>query len=257
MKLEFVPILSIAKEFYQVPLGMERFDAYIKAMGAYHDDIALVPMVGMNPMAKPHVSEKINELIALEVEAAIETELSNLEQAFMDFPGFFKVGICVADDVKGGWTNRYLNDCGSRFFEVCAIQKRPWVTVILWASETYTYQKIRAILQAQVFRTIYRLQFGDAKTLLEHLTQEGQALAFAQNTVKLEFDDLEYSREVIAPYLTSTHFPTIFASLYGDEAAKNVGYPALGLSSNAGFELALFDELKTPNSSLVLKRLSL
>ena len=257
MKLEFVPILEVAKKFYQVPLGIERFDAYIKAMGAYNDDVALVPMVGMNPMAKPHVAAKIDELIALEVEAAIQSELPNLEQDFMDVPGFFKVGICVSDDVKGGWTNRYLNDCGSRFFEVSAIQKRPWVTVLLWASETYTHQKVRAILQAQVFRTAYRLQLGEAKTLLEHINQEGQALAFAGNAVTLEFDDLEYSREVIKPHLESTHFPTIFACLYGDQAAKNVGYPALGLSSNAGFELALFDELKNPNSSLLLERASL
>ena len=61
MKLEFVPILSIAKTFYQVPLSLERFEAYIKAMGVYNNDVVLVPMIGMNPMAKPHVAEKIDE----------------------------------------------------------------------------------------------------------------------------------------------------------------------------------------------------
>ncbi len=244
MKLEFVPILEIAKVFYQVPIGTERFDAYIKAMGAYNDNIALVPMVGMNPMAKQHVNEKVDELIALELEEKIRDELPNLERHFTDVSGRFKVGICVSDDVKGGWTNRYLNDYKSRFFEVSAIQKRPWITVILWVSEMYTLGKLRALLQAQVFRTVYRLKTGEAKTLLEHMTQEGQVLAFAENTVTLEFDDLEYSREVIKPHFESTHFSTIFACLYGDEAAKSVGYPALGLSRNAGFELALFDALK-------------
>ena len=253
MNLEFVPILSVVKNFYQVPLGMERFDAYIQAMGAYNDDAALVPMIGMNPMAKSHVSEKINELIALEVENAIQSELPNLERYFANIPNQFKVGICVSDDVRGGWTNRYLNDCNSRFFEISGIKKRPWVVVMLWASQTYTPENVRALLQAQVFRTAYRLQVGETKTLYDHMIQEGQALAFAGNTVKLEFDDLEYSREVIQSHLASTHFPTVFACLYGDQAAKSVGYPALGLSSNAGFELALFDALKNLSSSFILE----
>jgi hypothetical protein len=251
MKLEFVPILKIARAFYDVPLGTERFDAYIKTMNAYDSDAALVPMVGMNPMAKPHVAAKIDELIALEVEAALTSELPNLEHHFADVPGRFKVGICVADDVKGGWTNRFLVDCKSRFFELDAIQKRPWVVVNLWASETYTIQKTQTILRAQVFRIAYRQEIGETQSLLEHLNQEGRALAFAGDTVTLELDDLEYSREIIAPHLTSTHFPTIFACLYGDDAAKNVGYPALGLSKDAGFELALFDALKNPNSRLM------
>jgi len=44
---------------------------------------------------------------------------------------------------------------------------------------------------------------------------------------------------VIQPYLDTTDYPTLFACLYGDEAAKSVGYPPLGLSERAGFALAL------------------
>jgi hypothetical protein len=44
--------------------------------------------------------------------------------------------------------------------------------------------------------------------------------------------------------LESTHQPTVIACLYGDEAAKELGYPPLGLSKNAGFQLALADALE-------------
>jgi hypothetical protein len=49
---------------------------------------------------------------------------------------------------------------------------------------------------------------------------------------------------VIAPHLQSTHQPTVIACLYGDEAAKELGYPPLGLSKNAGFQIALADGLE-------------
>jgi len=74
------------------------------------------------------------------------------------------------------------------------------------------------------------------------MRQEGLALAFAGATEPaLDPDDLHYTREVIQPYLDSQHFPTIFACLYGDEAAKSVGYEPLGLSTKAGYALALAD----------------
>jgi hypothetical protein len=37
--------------------------------------------------------------------------------------------------------------------------------------------------------------------------------------------------------------PTLVAALYGDDAARACGYPPLGLSANAGFDLALAQRL--------------
>lgn len=50
---------------------------------------------------------------------------------------------------------------------------------------------------------------------------------------------IDYTREVLRPYLESTDFSLQFACLFGDEAARNVGYMPQGLAKQAGFELAL------------------
>ena len=55
----------------------------------------------------------------------------------------------------------------------------------------------------------------------------------------LDAEDTAYSREVLAPHLDSEDFPTRFACLYGDEAARSVGYTPLGLSRRAGYAVAL------------------
>jgi hypothetical protein len=59
----------------------------------------------------------------------------------------------------------------------------------------------------------------------------------------LEPDDLDYTREVLRPHLGSSHPPVLLAALYGDEAARSVGYPPLGLSADAGLALARADAL--------------
>ena len=57
----------------------------------------------------------------------------------------------------------------------------------------------------------------------------------------LDADDLAYTREVIAPYLDTKDYSTIIACLFGDEAARSLGYSPMGLSQRAGFALALHD----------------
>ena len=46
-----------------------------------------------------------------------------------------KVGLVVADDARGGWTERYCSEFSHRF-EGKALDKRGWIVGILWASET-------------------------------------------------------------------------------------------------------------------------
>lgn len=58
---------------------------------------------------------------------------------------------------------------------------------------------------------------------------------------ELDADELAYTRAVVAPQLDTTAFPTAFACLYGDDAARSVGYALLGLSADAGYALALHD----------------
>ena len=46
-----------------------------------------------------------------------------------------KVGLVVADDARGGWTDRYCSEFSHRF-EGKALDKRGGIVGILWASET-------------------------------------------------------------------------------------------------------------------------
>lgn len=57
----------------------------------------------------------------------------------------------------------------------------------------------------------------------------------------LEQDDLEYTRAVLAPYLENTDQPTLITALFGDNAARQPGHQAMGLSRRAGLAPDLVD----------------
>ena len=61
------------------------------------------------------------------------------------------------------------------------------------------------------------------------------------STPALDADDLAYTREVLAPLLDADDKPTLVAALFGDDAARDLGYTPLGLSRNAGLALARAD----------------
>ena len=58
----------------------------------------------------------------------------------------------------------------------------------------------------------------------------------------LDGDDLAYTRVAIAPHLDASDRATLVACLFGDAAARALGYPPHGLSERAGLALALHDE---------------
>jgi hypothetical protein len=80
-----------------------------------------------------------------------------------------------------------------------------------------------------------------AQTLGEIMAQEGAAAAFAGTQPHLDADDLEYSRQVLQPLLHESAYPICMAALYGDEAARTLGYEPLGLSDRAGLAVAVAD----------------
>lgn len=113
--------------------------------------------------------------------------------------------------------------------------------MILWASERYTATSLTEQVLAACYRTAQLLEHGPPKTLRQLLAQEGGAAAFAGTAQRLDADELAHMRAVVTPHLDTTAFPTAFACLYGDDAARSVGYAPLGLSAGAGYALALDD----------------
>ena len=57
----------------------------------------------------------------------------------------------------------------------------------------------------------------------------------------LDPDDLEYTREVLVPFLGATDKRTIMECLFGDEPGSTLGFTPRGLSPWAGLALALHD----------------
>jgi len=242
MHLEHLPLLRIQRDLYSIPLGWERFRAYLATMTGGADDIVL-PLVGMNPMGKAHVPAMLDELIAFDAEAVAGAAIADAARQLVSIPGRLQVGQLATDDLHGGWTNRYLNEMQLRF-DAAALLKRGWAVAPIWTSETWTPENVRAEVLASVYRSAHLQQRGAPKTLGQMMTQEGRAAVFAGATgPTLDDDDLEYTRAVLQPYRATTDYPTIVACLYGDAAARSVGYPAIGLSPRAGYALARVEAL--------------
>ena len=241
MALEYIPLLEKQLELYKIPLGPQRFEAYIKLTAGdatKTEDIPLPPLVLANPMAKIHALEYLQVLQKLNADKIAATTMQQAQRE-LDIQEELKVSTVLLDDLNGGWTNRYLNEAYDYFKYAERLKKFAWISVPCWTADSPSLDAIQQMVRAYMFRAKYVLEHGNPKTLPEVLQQEGLVMRFAGIKQWLEPEDLEYSKEVITPYLQSEHYPTQFACLFGDEAAKAVGYPPLGLSARAGFALAL------------------
>jgi hypothetical protein len=244
MQLEFVPLLHMQRELHSIPRGWDRFRSYLDAMQPGTEN-TVAPLFVMNPMGKEHVAARLDQLIALKVETAAVAATKQAQQWLDQLPGQLKVGLVLADDVAGGWTNRYLTEAQLRFGYMTKPQKHArdlgaasfgWVVTMLWVSDEPSRERVRQEVLAATYRTLYSQRNGMPITLRQMLAQEGLAAVFAgSEPPPLDDDERVYSWQVLQPHLDSTDFPTLFACLYGDEAAYAVGYPLLGLSARAGY----------------------
>lgn len=244
MKLELLPLLKTQRNLHATPRGPARFKAYLEAVTG-GGNIIIAPLANMNPMGKEHVAELIDDLLAwnaegvvAEVLAAAETRLGGLEGTLSSVN--LKVGLVLTDDLKGGWTNRYLTDMTQRFENAYDLE-RDFALVSVWTSQVWTANTLERAVLSTVYRTLYKKAYKLPVTLREMLRQEGLALHFARATPTLEPGDLVYSRAVLEPHLDAAEWAVILPCLYGDAAARAVGHPPLGLSANAGYAVALDD----------------
>jgi hypothetical protein len=241
MKLEFVPLLKVQRELYGMPRGMERFQAYLATMIDPETRDLKLPLSGMNPMGKDHIPVLLDQYLAMDADRIAALAVADAESRLTNIQGEFKVALVLSDDAMGGWTNRYTSEFGRRF-GTKAYHRRGWLEVGLWTSEAPAAETVREQVLATIYRAAHIEQHGFAHTLRDMLAQEGFAMAQAGCTEPaLDGDDLAYTREVIRPYLDTKDYSTVITCLFGDEAARSLGYAPLGLSARAGFALALHD----------------
>jgi hypothetical protein len=101
---------------------------------------------------------------------------------------------------------------------------------------------VREAALSSIYRAAYVAAHGPAHTLGEMLRQEGRVLEQAGCTQPaLDADDLAYTREVIAPHLETRGRRIAVECLFGDAAARSLGFTPRGLSAWAGLALALSD----------------
>src|SRR5215470_15052196 len=100
MKLDYVPLVRIQRELHDIPLGMGRFRAYLRTILNDHGtDVALPPLVIMNPMGKDHVTALLDALLALDADGVGARVAAEASAALGAVPGEFKAALVVADDL--------------------------------------------------------------------------------------------------------------------------------------------------------------
>ncbi|HEX6989126.1 MAG TPA: hypothetical protein VF282_06610 [Bacillota bacterium] len=246
MQIELIPTLEILRDLYARPRDIARFRWYLEQMLGDTDDgdvDVVVPITWANPMGKEHCLAAVQALLDIQAESVAADAAREAGPDLADVDARARLALVLLDDVAGGWTNRWLNEAGYRMCTDPRAQRsnrrRNFVIVPCWASETYTPARIRIEVKAALHRYAHLHRHGMPRTLRDIMVMDGQARAFAGARPALDPDDLAYTAVVIEPHRDSDDFPTQFACLFGDEAARNVGYRPMGLSPYAGFELAL------------------
>jgi hypothetical protein len=238
MNLTYVPLFQVQRDLYQLPRGYMRFSEYLRTMVDPETGDLKLPLVAMNPMGKDHLGVYLDALLAADADSAAARILVEVEARLCDRPGDYSVTTVVSDDLLGGWTNRTTTDFDYRF-RGRAYHRRGWAVAILWSSEEPAVERVREEVQSTLFRLAHIQQHGYPVTLGEMLAQESYAMRMARATGPiLEADDLAYTRAVIAPLLGTDNYAVQLSALYGDEAARELGYTPLGLSKHAGLALA-------------------
>jgi hypothetical protein len=239
MKLEYVPLLQVQRDLYQMPRGFARFREYLQTMVDPESGDLTLPLSGMNPMAKEHVAELLDRLLAIDADGEAARALEEATATLADAPpGEYKVTTVINDDAQGGWTNRFTTDFGYRF-RGRAYHRRGWCAVTLWSSEEYTAEQVRAEVKLCVYRLAHIVRRGYAQTLGELLAQEQYAMQMAGvDEPQLAPEALARTRALLTPLLDSDNYAVQIAALYGDPAAHALGYTPLGLPANAGLALA-------------------
>src|SRR5438132_6788058 len=176
MKVGYVPVLRILRDLYVQPRGMQRFQKYVATLTGGTQDVVL-PIGVANPMAKEHAVARIDELLALGADTVGAEAATSAQARLAGVQGDneIKASVVLADDVAGGWTNRYTTEAMVRFPSRGALDKRPFATALAWTSEPVAADQLRREVLAAIYRVAYQRRRGLVTTLRAMLDQEGLA----------------------------------------------------------------------------------
>lgn len=225
MNVSWLPTLQPLAQLYAVPRGQARFKRYLAWMQGGTDDVVL-PVAHVNPMAGPSVAKAVGAWLdsgaddhATGVAAAAAAELPT---------GDWRAGFCVCDE-SGGWTDRATTDAAIRFEDKGALRRR-LLAVPLWAGEQASRQLATWRVRGALYRAAHQQVHGLPRRLDDRILQEARAAAFAGAPERGQARDAE----VVRAHLDADDAATNLAVLYGDGAARRLGYPPRGASPFGG-----------------------
>jgi hypothetical protein len=240
--LTLVRMLQTQRALFNMPRGMARFKEYLRIMIGGSNDFIL-PLQAMNPMGKAHVAQTLDDLLRMDAEAIVAQALTEGERRLGCEEVTLRVGLVVADDVAGSWTCRELIEANVLRRVPTPMINRGWLAITYWAGEPVTEQKVREEALAGLYRFLFLMTHGAPDTLHDMMFLGGNALAFAGvSMLAMSESDLAKIDGIIKPHRNCDafcDFPTVFTCLFGDAAARHVGYDAMGLPPRAGCALSL------------------
>jgi hypothetical protein len=217
--IEVEPTLAFMADVYRLTAeggpASPRFRAYVEA-GAER-----VPVHGYNPMTSKDVLPTIEALLAIDGEARLGAA-ANRVAAELGFTDDVAMHLTVA--TPGMWTDRLATEVEHRLL------LRDPGGVLLWFDEPVLVEQLDAAIVAQAVRLVSFHRQGPPITLADAVAQEGEALARAGHLG--EHDGA--AAEALAVLEHDTDLPTMVAFLYGDDAARTMGFTPLGLDLHAG-----------------------
>ncbi|HRG37858.1 MAG TPA: hypothetical protein PK289_04960 [Bacteroidia bacterium] len=245
MGFQLLPVVDVMIELYQSPINADRFTKYMKILQGNSPGNISMPVTYYNPMGKEFVLKKLLELKSLQVEEVMQDTLTIINQTLDASDALnIKVSPALADDLGGGWTNRFTTDYDSKF-NVNDMFKRNFCTPLFWVSEEYSVDKIKERTADYCHRIFYRSTAPQPLTLKDHIKQE--AFVANQNVFKKSQAPLSNYAALNAFYQdhkNSSSYPTIFNFLYGDSASKELGHSAYGVREEwAGYKYASLKEI--------------
>jgi hypothetical protein len=249
MTFQLLPILDTMLDFYQKPLNPARFQAYLQLLQGDTKGDLVLPIGGFNPMAKSHIVLKIKELQAIQAEKIIVETLASVNQKWQQKgkKQTFQVALNIADDLHGGWTNRFTTDYDAKF-KINALVNRNFCTPFFWSSENYDENLICERTLEAVFNTIYWLENPKSLTLKNHIDQLAFVSQNIDNQTITSTIDFEKLNDFYQKNLDSDDYHLIFNFLYGDAASQQLAFPSYGIEqAMSGF---LFAKLSIKKWSL-------
>lgn len=238
MPFELLPVIGLMKTFYEQPRDLNRFKEYLNLLqGDTKGDLKL-PIGGFNPMAKEHAIQKLIELEAMGAEDVMAQALSEINVEEPSFQSSFKVSLTLADDLKGGWTNRFTTDYSSKF-SIQALARRGFCTPMFWTGESYTPEKIRRRTREYCYRTIFQQEHPKVATLEDHIQQEKWVARKSGTANALQQDEFQMLDAFYQDHKHSDNNVVVFNFFYGDEAAAELGYQQMSIPKRfAGYHFA-------------------